>query len=60
MQSFRVGGGWLQSYTGCSGKTSLERGQLSWDVKEELQGAVFLAEDPGRGLGGEVCAVFVE
>lgn len=60
MQSFRVGGGWLQSYTGCSGTASLGRGQLSMDVKEELQGAVFLEEGPGRGLGGMVCAVFVE
>lgn len=34
---------------GCSGKALLGRGQLSRDVKEELQGAVFLAEGPGKG-----------
>lgn len=49
MQSFRVGGGWLQSYTGCPGKASLGKGQLIRDMKEELQGAVFMAEGPGKG-----------
>lgn len=43
---------------GCSEKASLGRGQLSRDMKEELQGAVFLAEAPGKGPRWEgVCCI---
>lgn len=46
MQDLRAGGGWLQFYTGCSGKASLGRRQFSRNLKEELGETV-----PGRGTG---------